>query len=723
MTTATIPLANFRQAIELANLTPPEAIVADGQVHRFASNGERGDDAGWYVLHVDDRPWGAFGCFRAKVEQPWCAKSDKEMTGAERDRQRQRFEADRRQRDQDETLRHADAAKRAQIIWRQASPAPVDHPYLQRKQIGTHGLRVDSQNRLIVPVMIDGTLSSLQFIPPDGQAKKFLFGGAIKGGSYTIGDLTGANTILIGEGFATCAALFVATGYPVVVAFYAANLTAVAEQLRHHYPTTALVICGDNDIHEDGKPNTGFDQAQTAATAIEGKLVMPDLGGKKADWNDLAREKGFETVRDQIEAALMANPTHGSISSTTSPSDAPLVEIPTGTFSPVSAPQLLDEPEPVQLDWVWEDFLPRGGLGALVAKPKVGKTTNAYELAVKVAQGLPYLGRATCRGPVLILALEEHRREVKRRLRNLGADQIEDIHLHIGPLADSPDTIQQLKRYIRQHGIILVVLDTLNSFWSVQEENDAVAVTQAIKPLLALARESEAAVLLLHHARKSEGEFGDEIRGSGALFSLLDIALILKRHEVENQRKLTAVSRYPETPPELIIELRDHGHEALGDPSSVGKAAKVAKVQAVLTDTLEPVLEIARRAGVSRPAVYPILEGLVAKGLAQRTGIGKRNDPYRYGQLVSYSSLKGGGRDDTSCPPSPKDLDPAPNGGLVSFGAPILEPQKNNTSAVKQGLVSFGGHGGQTIRVGVEGQEDCHETEGLLIEEVVADES
>ncbi len=402
--------------------------------------------------------------------------------------------------------------------------------------------------------------------------------------------------------------------------------------------------------------------------------------------------------------------------------DAPSHDAPRGigTFSPISAPQLFNEPDPVQPTWVWEDFLAAGGLAALVAKPKVGKTTNAYELAVKVAQGLPYLGRATRRGPVLIVAMEEHRREVKQRLRNLGADQLEEIHVHVGPLEHSPDTFHKLTQYIGQHGILLVIFDTLNTFWSVQEENDAVGVTHAIKPILTLARESGAAVLLIHHARKSGGEFGDEIRGSGALFSLLDVALILKRHEVETQRKLTTISRYPETPGELIIELREHGHEALGDPASVGKAAKAVNVRAALTETPTSAVDLGRRAGVSRGAVYTYLDQLVAQGHAQRTGTGKKGDPYLYCNCVCVFPLRGGGVNETNCSPGSAGHEVSPPDGFVSFGGPISRGDTKRNTNTKDGFVSLGGDGGQTKRNEVEKKDLLPEK--LFVEEVFHDD-
>jgi putative DNA primase/helicase len=59
-----VHIDQFRDAIQAAGLTPPEVIDADGKLHRFASNGKRGDTAGWYVLHDDGILAGSFGDWR-----------------------------------------------------------------------------------------------------------------------------------------------------------------------------------------------------------------------------------------------------------------------------------------------------------------------------------------------------------------------------------------------------------------------------------------------------------------------------------------------------------------------------------------------------------------------------------------------------------------------------------------------------------------------------------
>ena len=73
----------FSDAIKSAGLIPPDAIEADGAIHRFASNGKRGDDAGWYQLHSDGIPAGSFGCWRDGLTQTWRADVGRTLTPAE----------------------------------------------------------------------------------------------------------------------------------------------------------------------------------------------------------------------------------------------------------------------------------------------------------------------------------------------------------------------------------------------------------------------------------------------------------------------------------------------------------------------------------------------------------------------------------------------------------------------------------------------------------------
>jgi len=73
---------------------------------------------------------------------------------------------------------------------------------------------------------------------------------------------------------------------------------------------------------------------------------------------------------------------------------------------------LLKEPEE-KVTWILDGILPAEGLSLMAGKPKAGKSTFARCLALAVAQGQPFMNRATVKGTVLYLALEEKRSEVK----------------------------------------------------------------------------------------------------------------------------------------------------------------------------------------------------------------------------------------------------------------------------------------------------------------------
>lgn len=284
----------FRDAIAASGLTPPDEIVADGKLHRYPSSGRRDDDAGFYVFHDDGIPAGAFGCWRAGINETWAARSEHTLTDSERAQHRARIAALKRQREEEERRRHAEAAAEARRIWEAATPANDDHPYLTKKKVHAHGLRLHHDSRLIVPVRdADGVLSSLEFIGDDG-GKLFLFGGRVAGCLHLIGDPT--DVLMVAEGYATAASIHEATGYPVAVAFSAGNLLPAAKALRTKYPQARIVVAGDHDAN-----GTGQAEAREAAEAVGGIVALPE---EHKDWNDVATKDGSEAVRNGLAAVL-----------------------------------------------------------------------------------------------------------------------------------------------------------------------------------------------------------------------------------------------------------------------------------------------------------------------------------------------------------------------------------------------------------------------------------
>lgn len=239
-------IEQFRQAIQGAGLHPPDAIEADGVLHRFASSGKRGDDAGWYVFHDDTVSAGAFGDWRGGLWRTWRADIGRSLSPQEESAHRARIEAMRREREAEEIKRRADAREKAALIWAEALPC-AKHSYLARKGIAAHGARL-SRDRLVLPIRDEsGVLHSLQFIDADG-GKKYLPAGRIRGCYFCIGKPAGV--LCLAEGFATGASIHESTGYAVAVAFDCGNLLPVAKALREKLPDIKIIVCADNDIQE-----------------------------------------------------------------------------------------------------------------------------------------------------------------------------------------------------------------------------------------------------------------------------------------------------------------------------------------------------------------------------------------------------------------------------------------------------------------------------------------
>ena len=293
--------SQFMDAIADAGLTPPSDVVADGKLHRFASNGRKRDAAGWYVFHPGDMPAGAFGDWRSGTSAKWRARIDRARSPADKEKIRARIWDERRQREGDDRARKLAAKVKAEQIWEESDAARPDHPYLVAKGIEPHGLR-QHYDDLIVPMTDNGVLWSLQFIAPDGR-KKFLFGGRVAGCYHLIGNPV--CTLCIAEGFSTAASIHQATRYAVAVAFNAGNLVPVATTLRDRFPISSIV-CADDDWATHGNP--GLTQARRAALETGGHLAVPEFteprAEKATDFNDMAALVGASAVAACVRQAL-----------------------------------------------------------------------------------------------------------------------------------------------------------------------------------------------------------------------------------------------------------------------------------------------------------------------------------------------------------------------------------------------------------------------------------
>ena len=240
--------------------------------------------------------------------------------------ERQRINAERAALEEARIARErAEAAKKSATVWKAASEAKPDHPYLVRKQVSPVatlreidagaaaailGYAPKSSGEplagrlLVVPVKVGDGLSTLELIDQDGR-KSAIYGGAKAGGYWAAQQLPeNVDTLLIGEGVATMLSAKESSGHPAIAALSAGNLSAVAKAMRERYPSAALVILADL-VKANGAPDP---HAVEAAKSVGGKLAIPDFGTDRpdgaTDFNDLAELLGAEAVGCAIANAI-----------------------------------------------------------------------------------------------------------------------------------------------------------------------------------------------------------------------------------------------------------------------------------------------------------------------------------------------------------------------------------------------------------------------------------
>jgi putative DNA primase/helicase len=330
--------------------------IVTGRVQRCRVEGDR-EKRGWYKLSEyrssggDFLLVGSYGVWRGADNGALkIALGKHKITDEERAALRKRQAEDRRAAEAERKVSAARAAEVASKTWaRLSADGCDDHPYLVRKGVRAHGLKVGPSGGLAIP-MCDGSgrIHGLQIIraPTPRQRKldkEFWPAGLSMAGHY---HLIGRPewVVLIAEGYATAASLHEATQLPVAVAYTAGNLRAVGEALAKRYPRAKQLYCADDDSfaaciacgakldldkicgpdcpscdtpHQ--RRNTGHAEASAASLATKGEWVTPewtddqrtqraaawvDKGAKLTDFNDLHAMGGLAAVRAQIETRL-----------------------------------------------------------------------------------------------------------------------------------------------------------------------------------------------------------------------------------------------------------------------------------------------------------------------------------------------------------------------------------------------------------------------------------
>lgn len=289
---------------------------------------------------------------------------------------------------------------------------------------------------------------------------------------------------------------------------------------------------------------------------------------------------------------------------------------------------LLAEPDEI-VQWLVQDRIRAGGVCMLAGKPKAGKSTLARDLALQVARGGSWLGWRCTAGVVWYLCYEDQRDDVRAHFRRMGAshDPVRLFFPNTGA-----DIMRQIHRQAMKERPALIVVDTMQRLVSVRELNDYAEVTKKLAPILELAKESGAAVLLVHHASKGERQGIDAVLGSTALTGSCANIFFFSRNE--QYRTFRTSQRVGPELPEMIVTLdAETGRSHLGPSRQSADVATLAdEMLAFLEGAPAPMTEpeLEKHVGGKTSLKRRALRDLLDQNRVHRVGKGRAGEPFRY---------------------------------------------------------------------------------------------
>jgi len=423
-------------------------------------------------------------------------------------------------------------------------------------------------------------------------------------------------------------------GFPAVSPLFGeANLYDVqAEAIVKAAPSRVVLAMDADPAGKEGAARIARKLIQVGLPAERIASVSWDnfLLNKKNgyDLNDLFRDQGADAVNQLIASAPRL--------------------FPTLFCSPDAREECwnMADVEPMDIDWLWEPWIPCGMLTILTGDPNAGKTWLALQLCSIISKGYSFPDSETgypsssinhafgvtspthhpqpathgtppaCLPACLYLTYEDHlRATIKKRLNTMDADQSRILvpkNLDGGLRLDRPERIEAL---LREHHPRIIIFDPLTAALGERTNmNSAEEVTRLLTPIIKLAEAYNCAFLLIRHQSKADRDkVLDRGMGSIAFSGMARSEIMLGRDPEDPRERILFLIKCAEKEAQAISYRCDGSFEWCGlsdlSPQDLGKST-TSRQKTLTRDQAEQWL-------VSRLSQGPVMYSIIIEEASQ----------------------------------------------------------------------------------------------------------
>lgn len=340
-----------------------------------------------------------------------------------------------------------------------------------------------------------------------------------------------------------------------------------------------VVIAFDSDVMSKASVRVALDRLSAFLKSRGAQvlyLLMPDLEHKDGTFSKCGLDDWFAWGRtlSDLERHVKSS----------------LPQLPDASMR-VERPKVvsLGSVQSKHIEWLWQNWLPKGMLTLLGGYAGDGKSTITMSLAATFSTAglLPDGSQAPKTNTLLMLAEDDLSHVVKPRLELHGGDMerilcLQHIESEEGGLRsiNLRKDVPYLREVVQQHEIGLIVIDPLSSFLAASDRNSEGDVRDTLQPLVQLMEETGVVVIGIMHIGKSDGHQRamQRLMGSTAFTALARSVWMVNnlpadlQDETQPIRKMLGVSKsnYAVPPVPLVFSRSQDGPIEFHGPSPIG---------------------------------------------------------------------------------------------------------------------------------------------------------